>query len=81
MTVAESQIESVTRADLALLRADIRADLEKLRGDTRTDLEKLRTVMADRERRLVLWAIGVALGAVSAGVAAITLLLRLLPPT
>lgn len=33
--------------------------------------------MADRERRLVLWAVGVALAAVGVGVAAVGLLLLL----
>lgn len=71
MAVADPpHFDPVTRSDLETLRADIRADLAGLRGD-------LRTEMADRERRLVLWAVGVALAAVGVGVAAVGLLLRL----
>ena len=55
---AITDAEPATRADLAVLRADVNATL------------------AAMERRLILWAVGVA---VSVGAAAVGLLLRLIP--
>lgn len=71
MTVAEPQhYDPVTRVELDVALGALRGEVEQLRGDFRAEI-------AARDRRLIVWAIGIALGSVTAGVAATGLMQNL----